>query len=320
MIISPILPIALLLIIFAAMIAGTVWGVVRTGVKRKEKIFTVLRIGLIYALMLVIGLRPMIPDQTYEFSSRNLDVIFVVDTTISMWAVDYKGSNRRIDGAMADAKYIVEELAGSNFALISFDDQSHVLSPCTQDMEHVKTLLETLAPPSIQYAGGSDMSLPYKDLESLLLSSARKENRKSIVIFMSDGEITNGQKLASYEKLKDYVDAGAVIGYGTPNGGKMKIDKYSYVYDENEGKDAISRIDEENLKSIANDLGIEYYNMNSGNKGLSQAISVIKGASKTVADKDSGLEKYKDIYYWFAIPLVLLLILELCIFSRRGRL
>ncbi|MBO4458423.1 MAG: VWA domain-containing protein [Butyrivibrio sp.] len=320
MIISPIISIALLLVIFAVLLAVTTWGIARTSVKRTEKIFTMLRIGLIYTLVFVIGLRPMVKDESYEFSSRNLDVIFVIDTTVSMWAVDYKGGDHRIEGALADAKAIVEELAGSNFALITFDDQSHVLSPCTQDMEHINTLLETLAPPDVYYAGGSDMSLPYRDLESLLLSSSRKENRKSIVIFMSDGEITNGQKLTSYEKLKDYIDSGAVLGYGSEKGGKMKVDKYTYVYDESEGKDAVSYIDEDNLKSIAKDLEVDYYNMNSGNMGLSQLITVIKAASKTVSDKESGLEKYKDIYYWFAIPLVLLLLAELCIFSRRGRL
>ena len=319
MIIRPILPIALLLAIAAIFIACTVWVIVKTSVKRNEKIFTVLRLGIIYILVLVIGLRPMVTDEEYEFSTRNLDVIFVVDTTISMWAVDYGNGDARIEGVQKDAKKIVEDLAGSNFAIITFDDQSHVISPCTQDMDHIKTLLDTLAPPGYGYAGGSDMSLPYKDLESLLLSSSRKENRKSIVIFMSDGEITNGHELTSYEALKDYVDSGVVLGYGTTQGAKMKID-HAYIYDEVERKDAISYMNEDNLKSIAGNLGVEYYNMNDGSQGLHQTIEVIKETSKTVSEKEDGMEKYADLYYLFAIPLVLMLILELYIFSRRGRL
>ena len=218
-----------------------------------------------------------------------------------------------------DAKQIIDDLAGSNFALVTFDDQSHVVSPCTQDLEHVKTLLDTLAPPGYEYAGGSDMSLPYKDLESLLLSSSRKENRKSIVIFMSDGEITNGNELTSYEALKQYVDSGAVLGYGSAGGGKMKIDN-TYIYDDAEGKEAVSYLNEDNLKSIAGNLGLEYHNMNSGSKGLNTTIDVIKETSKTVTEKEDGMEKYVDLYFWFAIPLVLALCAELCIFSIKGRL
>ena len=318
MIIRPILPIAFLLIIFAVLIAITVWGVIRTSVGRKDKIFTALRLVIIYILVLIIGLRPMTVDEEYEFSTRNLDVIFVVDTTISMWAEDYYNGNR-IDGVKKDAKQIIDDLAGSNFALVTFDDQSHVVSPCTQDLEHVKTLLDTLAPPGYEYAGGSDMSLPYKDLESLLLSSSRKENRKSIVIFMSDGEITNGNELTSYEALKQYVDSGVVLGYGSAGGGKMKIDN-TYIYDDAEGKEAVSYLNEDNLKSIAGNLGLEYHNMNSGSKGLNTTIDVIKETSKTVTEKEDGMEKYVDLYFWFAIPLVLALIAELCIFSIKGRL
>ena len=320
MIIRPILPIALLLIIFAALIACTFWGVIRTSLKRKEKIFTALRLGIIYVLVLIIGLRPMTTDEEYEFSTRNLDVIFVVDTTISMWATDYHDGGSRIEGAKRDAKQIVDELAGSNFALMTFDDQSHVISPCTQDMEHVKTLLDTLAPPGYEYAGGSDMSLPYKDLESLLLSSSRKENRKSIVIFMSDGEITNGKALRDFTELGQYVDAGAVLGYGTTAGGKMKKSYGSgYLYDYNTHKDAVSMIDEENLKKIAEGLGVEYMNMNNGNSSLVGSVELIKESSKTIIESGDGAEVRKDMYFYLAYPLMIMILIEIILVSRRGR-
>ena len=48
--------------------------------------------------------------------------------------------------------------------------------------------------------------------------------------------------------------------------------------------------------------------------------SVVEHRTKTVSEKEDGMEKYADVYYVFAIPLVLILILELYIFSRRGRL
>ena len=79
-------------------------------------------------------------------------------------------------------------------------------------------------------------------------------------------------------------------------------------------------MDEDNLKSIAGNLGIEYLNMNGGSKGLYHTINVIKETSKTVTEKEDGMEKYADLYYWFAIPLAIALIAELYIFSIKGRL
>ena len=316
---NPIIPLVVIIPLLAICLVGFSAAVIikKTGIW--IKILRVLRIAVILTLVFMINLRIMTKKYNVDVELKNIDVLFVVDTTISMWAVDYGNGDPRIEGVQKDAKKIVEDLAGSNFAIITFDDQSHVISPCTQDMDHIKTLLDTLAPPGYGYAGGSDMSLPYKDLESLLMSSSRKENRKSIVIFMSDGEITNGHELTSYEALKDYVDSGVVLGYGTTQGAKMKID-HAYIYDEVERKDAISYMNEDNLKSIAGNLGVEYYNMNDGSQGLHQTIEVIKETSKTVSEKEDGMEKYADVYYVFAIPLVLILILELYIFSRRGRL
>ncbi|MBR4671450.1 MAG: VWA domain-containing protein [Butyrivibrio sp.] len=318
--VQPVLPIAVLLLILAALATITIYAAGKSHIGKKEKIFTIIRLSLIYVLAFIVGLRPVLKDDEYEFTAKNLDVLFVVDTTISMWAQDYDGSDPRIKGAIKDAKYIADELVGSNFALVTFDDQAHVISPYTQDLAYVEELIDTLAPPDSSYAMGSDMSLPYKDMEALLLSSSKKENRKTVVIFISDGEITNGRELTSYKALKEFVDSGVVLGYGTKDGGKMRASGYGYIIDESTGEQALSRIDENNLKAIADDLGLIYNNMNSGKAALESSVQYIKESSKTVADKITGVEKYKDIYYVFAAALAVLLLLEACMIIRRGRL
>ena len=41
------------------------------------------------------------------------------------------------------------------------------------------------------------------------------------VFFITDGEITNNDSLESFSKASKYIDYGAVLGYGTKEGGKM---------------------------------------------------------------------------------------------------
>ena len=318
--IRPIFPVALMIFVFFLALLITLTIVYRNPIRLKDKILATVRIGLIYVLTLCIGLRPVIVDEEYEFSTKNLDVLFVVDTTLSMWAEDYNGQNMRMDGVIDDAEYIINELAGSNFALVTFDDKANVLSPFTQDFHYIENLLSTLYSPDSETATGSDLSLPYKDIESLLLSSSRKENRKTIVFYFSDGEITNGSELASYEDLAQYVDDGAVFGYGTESGGKMKDGSWGYIYDYETHQDAVSRIDEENLKLVAEDLGISCYNVNDGNSAIKGGIELIKQSSKTIVEKGLGAEVFKDIYYYFAIILALVLVWELVVIVRKGRL
>jgi Ca-activated chloride channel family protein len=318
--IRPNLPVGIMLLIFLCLFAGTAVLIIGSKLKTREKIFSLIRMSLIYVLVLVIGLRPVMVETKYEFATKNLDVLFVVDNTMSMWALDYNGRKTRMEGVMKDVNFIMDELAGSNFGLVTFDDSAHVLSPFTQDMQYIRDLFDTFKSPDSYYAKGSDLSIPYQDIEALLLSSARKENRKTIVFYISDGEITNGKQMKDYSELAQYIDAGAVLGYGSAEGGKMKETYgYSYVYDYSTHKDAISRIDEENLGSIAEQMGIEYLNMNSGNVALSGAVELIRESSKTVIESGTGAEVQKDIYYFFTYPLILLLLFEIYSFVRRGR-
>ncbi len=319
--IRPMLPVGVLLLIFAAMFGGTAVLIIRNKLKTSEKIFSLIRMTVIYVLVLIIGLRPVMVETKYEFATKNLDVLFVVDNTISMWALDYNGRKERMEGVKKDVNYILNELAGSNFGLVTFDNTPHVLSPFTQDLQYIRDLFDTFEAQDSYYANGSDLSIPYQDVEALLLSSARKENRKAIVFYISDGEITNGKELRSYADLAQYIDAGAVLGYGSSEGGKMKNSYgYSYIYDYTTHKDAVSKINEDNLKKIAEDLGLEYLNMNSGNVALSGAVELIKESSKTVIEAGNGAEVQRDIYFYFAYPLMFMMILEIVLFVRRGRL
>lgn len=87
-------------------------------------------------------------------------------------------------------------------------------------------------------------------------------------------------------------------------------DRTSYPY-----KDAISKIDENNLKKISEDIGIDYINMqNSSN--IKEKIKKIKKSAKTdLSDSDKSL--YKDTYFIFVIPLCILLIYEYINYKRR---
>ena len=319
MTIQPIFPIGLLLLGFVLAVGATAFFFLRSGLKTSENIFSILRLSVIYLLVLIIGLRPVSVATDYEFSTKNLDVLFVVDSTISMWAQDYNGNHPRMEGVKKDVDHILGELAGSNFGLVTFDDTSHVLSPFTQDIKYIEDLFDIIAVPEASYALGSNLSVPYADVKALLESSRKKENRKTIVFYISDGEVTNDKEVVSFAELAPLVDSGAVLGYGSLEGGRMR-DGYNYIYDYASHSDAISRIDEEALKKIADELEVQYLNLNGGNAALSGLIELIKQQSATIVEKSFGAERYIDTYYYFAIALTAMLIAELFIFIRRGRL
>ena len=111
-------------------------------------------------------------------------------------------------------------------------------------------------------------------------------------------------------------------------GGKMVNSTYSddpsseyyyiYYYDENtyQKVTAISKLDEKNLKQIASDLKIDYIQM-SKTSNIDYKLNSIKQQSYDSQTDKEKISSYKDIYYYFAIPLVILFIVDFVLKKRR---
>ncbi|SEQ70769.1 Ca-activated chloride channel family protein [Lachnospiraceae bacterium NE2001] len=319
MITKPIIPIVIILPLLLIVLVCYVVGTLRRSVKIRYKVLGILRILVIVTLAFLVNLRIMDKKYDAKVEMKNLDVLFVVDTTISMWAEDGSGGKTRMDSVLKDTEYIIDSLSGSNFGLIRFDNRSQILAPFTQDHESVKDAFSTIKEPDINYARGSSMNACYDDLKSLLDSSNSKDERLTILFFISDGEITDGSKLRSFAELNELVDAGAVLGYGTDKGAEMQYGSWgSKVKDPETGNNAISKIDETNLHFIANDLDIDYIHMKSSSNITYLLDSIKSGSSLTIEKSDTV--SYEDTYYIYVVPLIIMLLIEMILFIRRGRL
>ena len=337
MIVNPIIPIWLMAIICVILIIVVLYKNVfkdkNSNTKRKvikyDKINKYLKIAIIVVLFFI-NLRPMIPNGETTQINSDLRILFVIDTSVSMRALDYDGNKPRLEGVINDCCYIVDELSNCKFSIITFGDSAERVIPFTSDTEMVKTELKCINLEDDFYAKGSSMNIVRKEFEKTLENEQKRLNNDSkfVVFFVSDGEITKeGESLKSFSSIKKYICNGAVMGYGTEEGGKMENSRYGgqysddnyylYYYDNNYKKvTSISKIDENNLKDIASDLGVDYIKMNK-TSDLNTKIKNIKQQA-TVAQTDEEKAKvYKDTYYYFAIILVILMIADFVVQKRR---
>lgn len=304
--IFPIIPIWIMLIICIVLL----FFLVKVG---KDKI----SIGyfIILILIFIINLRIMIPTDEAYILSNNLDVLFVVDNTISMSAQDIGNDKTRLENVKEDCKYIIETLGGSSFSVITFNNTSKIATPYTKDANITYEAIDIIKPLDELYAKGTSLNVSYNDILNSLKSSNSKDDKIRIVFFISDGEITDDKKLKSFKKLRKYVNNGAVLGYGTKRGGYMLLtDEYSgetsYLMDTSgyDYKKAKSKINEKNLKSIANDMGIHYIHM-TDQKNIYSKLNKIKRLSKSKVTSNNQ-SYYTDTYYILVIPLFILLVYE----------
>lgn len=277
----------------------------------------------IVVLIFIINLRIMIPSNDSQVLSNNLDVLFVIDNTISMNAEDYNGTTPRLDAVKKDCNYIINKLNGARFSLITFNNSAKIVIPFTRDSNITTESIEIIETIELLYAKGSSLNTPIKTIVSSLEASKNQDNRKKVLFFISDGEITDDSKLKSFKEIAKYVDNGTVLGYGTTKGGYMRTsNKYSnekkFVMDYstyNYGK-AVSKLDEDNLKKIASDIDGEYIHMEKQSnidKRLKEIHSMTNSSTES-SDKST----YEDTYYLLIAPLLILLMIEINKFRRKA--
>lgn len=315
MIINPIIPVWLMGILCVIFLCF----------KRKGALNYIRQICIV-VLLFVINLRIMVGEADSQTVMTGADVLFVIDNTISMFAEDYNGNERRMDAVKRDCEYIMEQLPGAYYSVVAFDNLVRTVTPYTNDAIMTKQSFLTLNGQGTLYAMGSSMNAVLEELPGML--NGDRDNYQ-VVFFISDGEITNNETLKTVSGISQHVDSGAVLGYGTTEGGPMRMVSYigaedepEYItyYDDNfDERNALSVIDEKNLKSIAENIGIEYVHMTDTSKIDDCLARVKKGIESAPKEKASDTtEGYEDIYYLFVIPLLLLLVFDFLYYKRRG--
>ncbi|KDA05185.1 hypothetical protein DC31_04210 [Microbacterium sp. CH12i] len=271
-----------------------------------------LRLLMLLACFLML-LRPGIPGGATQTLATDTDIIVVVDTTASIAAEDWDGKGQRLEGVRDDVQSIVDEYPGARFALLTFDASAELRLPLTTDTTALISSLEILHPEVTAQSRGSSIGIANKMLAETLANAAESApDRSRMVFYLGDGEQTVTSDPESFSKSAEYVDGGAVLGYGTTAGGPMKITTGAFggggsEYIEYEGAQAMSVIDEDNLKTIADELGVDVQL-----RSADTELTLPEAPATTKNYTDSGsVGNVIELYWVAALVMVLLLGVEL---------
>jgi Ca-activated chloride channel family protein len=295
MTLQPILPGWILLPVIAAALVFLGWRTVQYR-RRPGGRTEVLR-GVLVLLLLAAALRPGLPGGTAQAATADLNVFFVVDTTSSMVAEDYGNAAPRLDGARQDIMSIAQELPGARFSVITFDTEAHVRMPLTTDTSALETISSILQPQVTAFARGSSITAAREVLaERLAAAKDSHPGRPRLVFYLGDGEQTSGKEPAPLKLGGGLVAGGAVLGYGTPGGGRMKENTGlesggdgPYIQDTtgDAARDAVSVIDEGRLGEIAAQLGVPYVHRSAGDAVPAMLQQARPGALERTAEDDT---------------------------------
>ncbi|WP_182112458.1 MULTISPECIES: VWA domain-containing protein [unclassified Actinotalea] len=265
MTLRPLIPLWLLLLVLLPVLAFAVRQAVAGPAATRGRWW--LRAGTVVAVT-ALGLGPSVPAVTDQQVGVAVDVFFVVDRTGSMAAEDWSADGLpRLDGVRHDLPAIVGAMPGARYSIIAWDSQASRQLPLTTDARAVRSWTQTVRQEATDFSTGSLVDRPLEPL-SRALTGAQERNpgHVRLVFFLSDGEQTTDGVPESYEALAPLIDGGAVLGYGTAEGGRMRSYDGSldpapdapYIVDPDTGSEAVSVIDEAALQTVADQLGVPY--------------------------------------------------------------
>ena len=269
----------------------------------------------------------------------NRDVIFVLDLTQSMNAIDGRngGENTRLENAKDDIKKIVKENPGASYGVFTFSHTTKLSMPLTTNSTDIEDAIDTT------FTQSSLTKIPgvikYADIFSNLGDYLEKQHqldptRERIVIMLSDFEVYRNQDnqdevLSKYNELKQYAGGFINIVYGKDEGAKILMVTYNYetgkyepsykvleftdgptyIQDrKNNWQDVVSKPNNElavNLAKANNGSSLRYTEMDKFDGAL-------KKASKSADHKASTNPKSQSVKQnWIYAPIALILFIWL---------
>ncbi len=221
-----------------------------------------------YVLLIISLSNPTIVRQERVYSSRSSEVVFVIDISPSMAAMDI-ANGTRLDAAKMAIEMLVNENKGSAFGLVSCASESALLVPPTMDHSTLFTQLELMRIGEL----GDETALGLGIATAVYHLVSTYAPRKTIVL-LTDGENNAGSihPETAAALAKDYNIALYIAGLGTR--GSVPIEYIDPVSGQKYTGFLDSSFDNSSLRSLANMTDGKYFTVETLSS-LSQALQVV---------------------------------------------
>lgn len=289
---------------------------IRVGARPRSKIGGFLAfIGLLaFALLITALARPRLGRGSSDIEASGIDIVLVLDVSGSMEALDFK-----LDGKQVNRLEVVKDVVGKfigerpndKLGMVAFAGRPYLVSPLTLDHEFLSKRLDGLKMGQVE-DGTAIGSAIASSVDHLRNSDAKSR----IVILLTDGVNNAGavNPLTAAEAAKTLGIKIYTIGAGTHGEAPVPV------------RDAFGRthlqtmkveIDEEMLRSVASATGGQSYRA-TDTDSLKEIYASINQLEKSTR-KLKKYQQYEELYLWFLVPGLGILLLEMVLRQTRFR-
>ena len=249
--------------------------------------------AVVFALLALA--RPLWGDVVEDVKIKGSDLYVLIDVSRSMLARDVAPS--RLERAKLDVSSLLNRLKGERVGLIAFAGRAAVKCPLTADYAFFRVALNELGPHSVD-RGGTAIGDAIRVALNVLPVVA---DRDQALLLITDGDDQDSEPLRAAAEAAERHVVIFTVGLGDPNEGAKIPDKDGQNV-RFEGKDVVSKLDDELLRKIALDTNGAYVPARTSaydlGKLYEEKLSLLRG-------EYAKEQKRRRMSERFEIPLVL---------------
>lgn len=257
----------------------------------------------------VAAARPQWGSSTEIVQTTGLDIVLLLDTSLSMLAQDMKPT--RMEAAKLEIGAFLDRLRTDRVALVPFAGSAFIQCPLTLDYSAVRLFLRDVTTYSVMDEG-TDIGAA---IRTGLKAFNEDEDRSKVVVLVTDGEDHGGTALDAAQEAADASARIYTVGIGSPDGElipSVGLDGRPDFVRDDQGSVVKTRLDEDMLREVAIETGGEYFRSSPGGTELEailEGIGEMERARLGEYQTSARIDRYQaplalSVLLFLAIPFV----------------
>jgi len=281
----------------------------------KQKWKTALTITSLFLIVTALA-QPQWGEEKKKIKRKGIDLIFLVDTSLSMLAEDVKPN--RLEKAKFEMRSFLKHLTGDRIGIVTFAGSGFLQSPLTLDYSAFSLFADSI---DVGYIPDMGTSLS-EGIHAAIRSLPNDTNKYRAVIILTDGENMEENVESALESAKKEGVRLYTVGIGTRAGEpiplKSEDGKMSGFKKDRHGEIVISKLNESLLQKIALETSGLYFPATPGETETNLIYQHIQNLGKKEFKEQILIER-EDHFQTFLLIGVLLLFIETTLGDRAKR-
>lgn len=259
--------------------------------------------SLYFALFIIAVLGPSFGGSKREVKSVGKDIMICVDLSKSMDAFDIQPT--RLEKVKFEMKKVVDAFNSDRIGIIIFSSEAFMQCPLTYDQNALNLFIETMNSGLVP-SSGTDFAPPLrmalKKLEETE-GGPSSQAKSKVIVLISDGEDFGEETTEVAREIENRNIKLFTLGVGTERGGNIYAG--NGLKTNRSGNIVLTKLNPNELISLANQTGGQYFEINETRNDVSRLINTIgkiEGELRDARFVDVTANKY---FYFLAFAAIL---------------